>query len=189
MKWSWRFGAFVVAGVVVMTGTLVMATESAFGANGPNVPTARWQAAIASLPLPGKGCFAAVYPALTWHVTHCKVAPEVPFADRQEGILRRLATPPAAKPVGNGNDYSAVVTGPITEATGSFANVSPGISERGQYDGSGPKLAQHFLSPAQHTVLQWPRRRAQEVATPANVEGGSSSSTTRARTRCSCNIG
>jgi hypothetical protein len=144
MKRSWRFGTIVVAGAVVMTGTMVMASESAFGANGLNgLAVTRWQAAIASQPLPGKGCFAASYPALEWHATQCKVAPEVPF-EPAGGNPSALAPPAAAKPVGNGNDYSAVVTGPITEATGSFADVSPGITEKGQYDGSGPKLANTF---------------------------------------------
>jgi hypothetical protein len=144
MKRSWRFGTLVVAGAVVMAGTSVMASEVAFGANGPNVQTAtRWQETIASLPLPGKGCFTASYPALEWHATQCKVAPEVPF-EPAVGNPSAPAAPPAAKPVGNGNDYAAVVTGPITGATGSFANVSPGISEKGQYDDSGPKLANTF---------------------------------------------
>lgn len=143
MKRSWRFGTFVMAGAMVAAGTSVVASESAFGANGLNGPTAaRWQEAIANLPLPGEGCFTASYPALEWQATQCKVAPEVPM--EPAGNLSAPATPLAVKPVGNGNDYSAVVTGPITEATGSFADVSRGITEKGQYDDSGPNLANTF---------------------------------------------
>jgi hypothetical protein len=152
MKRSWRFRTFVMAGAMVMAGTLVMASESAFGANELNSTTgARWQGAIANVPLPGEGCFAASYPALEWHATQCKVAPELPFEPAM-GNPSAPASPLAAKPVGNGNDYSAVVVGPITEATGSFANVSPDITEKGQYGGSGPKLPNTF-SPAQHAIF------------------------------------
>ncbi len=143
MKRSWRFGTFVMAGAMVVAGTSIVASESAFGANGPNGPSAAtWQEAIANLPLPGEGCFTASYPALAWQATRCKVAPEVPM--EPAGNLSAPNTPLAVKPVGNGNDYSAVVTGPITKATGSFADVSPGITEKGQYDDSGPNLANTF---------------------------------------------
>ena len=143
MKRSWRFGIIFLAGSMVMAGTSAVASESAFGASGANRPTeAGWQKAIASLPSPGGGCFTASYPVLEWHATKCRVAPAVPL----EPALGS-PTPPAtpfAKTVGDGNDYSAVVTGSITEATGSFVNVSPNITERGKYGGRGPQLANTF---------------------------------------------
>jgi hypothetical protein len=46
--------------------------------------------------------------------------------------------------VGDANDYVAGVTGLIAEATGSFADVSPGITETGQFDDSGPELANTY---------------------------------------------
>jgi hypothetical protein len=141
MKRSWRLGTLVVAGALIMTGTSVLASASAFGANGQT--QTRWREAIAKLRLPGEGCFTASYPALAWSAAQCKVAPEVPF-EPAVGSLSAPATPIAGKPVGNGNDYSAVVAGPITEATGSFTDVSPGITEKGQYGDSGPKLANNF---------------------------------------------
>jgi hypothetical protein len=67
----------------------------------------------------------------------------VPFEPAVGNASSPAASLPA-KPVGDGNDYSAVVTGPITEATGSFANVSSGIKEKGPYGGSGPKVANTF---------------------------------------------
>jgi hypothetical protein len=144
MRRSGRFGTLVVAGAIVMAGTSVIASESAFGANGLKGQTrARWQGAIAQLPLPGKGCFTASYPTLAWRAIQCKVAPDVPFGPAVRN-LSTPATPIATKPVGNGNDYAAEVTSPITEATGSFANVSPGITEKGPYGGSGPKIANTF---------------------------------------------
>jgi hypothetical protein len=59
--------------------------------------------------------------------------------------------------VGDVTDYVAKVTGLIAQATGSFADVSPGITETGQFNGSGPQLANtytlqlnanYFASPA-----------------------------------------
>jgi hypothetical protein len=59
--------------------------------------------------------------------------------------------------VGDVTDYVAQVTGLIAKATGSFAHVSPGITETGQFDDSGPQLANtytlqlnanYFTSPA-----------------------------------------
>ena len=141
MSRSGRLGSFM-AGVTVLAGTMIMAGGSAVAAQGSRVSSgASWNKAIAGVPLPGSGCFTAHYPALAWHATRCRVAPAVPF----EPAAGNLSAPPtAAKAVGNGNDYSAVVTGPITEATGSFADVSPGISEKGQFDGRGRKLANTF---------------------------------------------
>jgi hypothetical protein len=46
--------------------------------------------------------------------------------------------------VGNGADYAAQVSGLIAKATGSFADVSPGITEQGQFDGSGPQVANTY---------------------------------------------
>ena len=74
---------------------------------------------------------------------HVRGAPELPL----EPSVGNLSVPAASsptKPVGDGHDYSAVVAGPITKATGSFADVSPHIKEQGQYDGSGPQLKNTF---------------------------------------------
>jgi hypothetical protein len=46
--------------------------------------------------------------------------------------------------VGNGTDYSAVVTGLISKATGTFTNVSLGITEKGLNGGSGSPVANAF---------------------------------------------
>ena len=55
---------------------------------------------------------------------------------------RRVKGGPAT--VGDGADYSAVVTGKISKATGTFTNVSPKITEKGQIGGVGPKKANEF---------------------------------------------
>jgi hypothetical protein len=46
--------------------------------------------------------------------------------------------------VGNTADYVAQVTGLIAQATGSFADVSPGITETGQFNASGPEVANTY---------------------------------------------
>jgi hypothetical protein len=46
--------------------------------------------------------------------------------------------------VGNGGDYSAQVSGLISAATGTFADVSPGITEQGDVGDSGPLTANAF---------------------------------------------
>jgi hypothetical protein len=56
----------------------------------------------------------------------------------------RRVTPATPMTVGNGYDYSAQVAGTIFQTTGSFANVSSKISEKGQINDSGPKLANTF---------------------------------------------
>jgi hypothetical protein len=53
-------------------------------------------------------------------------------------------TSATAKPVGAGNDYSAKVTGTISQATGSFDLVRPGITETGQVGGQGGQVADTF---------------------------------------------
>ncbi len=46
--------------------------------------------------------------------------------------------------VGDGTDYSAVVTGTLTKGVGTFADVSSGITEKGQNGGSGSQVSNAF---------------------------------------------
>lgn len=91
---------------------------------------AHWEHAVASLPSAGSGCFQAAYPELLWHRTHCHAAPH----------LRRAAKAARSTPrtVGTGNDYAAeAVGGTITSATGTFTDVSPGITETSRPQNQG----------------------------------------------------
>ena len=102
---------------------------------------AQWQAAIASVPTPGTGCYHASYPALQWHAVKCVAAPKFPLAPAlPAGSARRgpVAT------VGNGKDYSARVSGRISQATGTFHNVSKNISEKGIDPGTGSTVPNAF---------------------------------------------
>jgi hypothetical protein len=89
----------------------------------------QWQAAIAQVAAPGSGCYNASYPALQWHAVTCVTA-------------RNWRVAPSA--VGNGVDYSAKVSGTISKATGTFTDVSSNISEKGQIDATGSKIANAF---------------------------------------------
>ena len=120
------------AGAVVLAG-LAGAVSPSYAAPAPPAapksPDAQaretWRATIARTPLPEEGCFKADYPDAIWKKTDCKVAPNRPYMPRhgQHGYT-----------VGNGNDYSAVVSSIITSAVGSFPTVT-GVTHETGYDG------------------------------------------------------
>ncbi len=160
---GWRTFTLAAAGVTALTATMLGATPAgavsgpraqgvssspaAVGHLGRGVPSpgltkARWQKAMAHLPTPGRGCYHASYPILHWHASQCGVAPKVPM---KPAPVRGSARPVIPMAVGNNNgDYSAQVAGTISEATGSFGNVSPGITETGQVYGQGSQVANTF---------------------------------------------
>jgi hypothetical protein len=120
-------------GLVLLAGALVTAIGPAAGAGESSgaAAAARWQASIATVPLPGSGCFSASYPSLDWHSTRCVEAPHVAFA-------------PGPHIVGDGHDYSAVAAALLSKVQGSFVGVSPKLTEKGQYDGQGGQIANTF---------------------------------------------
>jgi hypothetical protein len=126
--------ATVLALAGVGAGPASAATHSIAGSK------AAWQAAIANVRTPGTGCYHASYPALRWHAVKCVTGPDWPAAP---------TLPPAAHAgpmaVGNGTDYSAQVTGLISKATGTFQNVSQGITETGKVDNKGDAVANAFM--------------------------------------------
>jgi hypothetical protein len=154
----------VVAGVVGagggVTATVTAVGEAGASANGAggvsSASRVGWQHAIAALPAPAGGCFRASYPLLAWHAAACRAAPTVPFGPAVDA-LPATASRPVVHTVGDGNDYSAVVTGLISQATGAFTDVSPSITEKGRYGGRGATFpntyslqlnSEFFTSPA-----------------------------------------
>jgi hypothetical protein len=124
-------GSVAIALTIVGSGT-------AFAANHPSAQTkAQWHEEMANLRTPGSGCYHASYPSLQWHATKCLVAPNVPLAPR----LQARGGPVA---IGNGADYSAQVTGKISQATGTFDNVSSNLTEKGQIGGEGAQVSNAF---------------------------------------------
>jgi hypothetical protein len=108
---------------------------------------AQWQASIAHVRQPAPGCYRASYPALRWHATKCVTAPRVPLVPAP--LLRSARHAGPAKhagpaQIGNGYDYSTQVSGLISQATGTFQDVSSGVTEQGDVDGSGPLTANSY---------------------------------------------
>jgi hypothetical protein len=133
-------------GVFAMTALAVagLGAGSASAATQPAAPPkAQWQAAIARVRDPSPGCYSASYPALTWQPIACVAAPKVPFVPAPTPLTSAGTTGPATV-IGDGHDYSAQVPGLISQATGTFQNVSSGITERGQVGATGARIANSF---------------------------------------------
>ncbi len=136
---TWRFtcmlGSVVVALAIVGSGSAFAANHSSSQAKAQT--RAQWQAEIANLRTPGRGCYHTSFPSLQWHATRCLVAPDVPLAPR-------LQSRGGPEVIGDGSDYVAKVSGTLSQATGTFTHVSPGITEKGQIGGVGPQVTNAF---------------------------------------------
>jgi hypothetical protein len=128
---------------VLAAAALVLAGLSAGAASAAPTPTAKtkaaWQADIGHVRQPGTGCYRASYPALAWHAARCVTAPKIPLIPRP-----RAARHAGPELVGDGTDYSAQVSGLISQATGTFQNVSSGITAQGYPGGTGSLTANAF---------------------------------------------
>lgn len=112
----------------------VLVAQSATEASQPNkntdqsqtatarVPTAvereNWRKMVLRTPRPKKGCFEATYPETQWREVTCKPPMTKLYPPKPRGMIRTETVG------GAGPDFSAVVTGHITEADGSFDTVS-----------------------------------------------------------------
>ena len=137
----WRIACTL--GTIVIALTIV-GSSSAFAGSPPTpLAQAQWQGEIANVATPGHGCYHASYPALQWQATACLVVPNLPFAPHlpAQGVPAVVGN---STVVGNGNDYSAKVTGTLSKSTGTFTHVTPGITEKGKVDNSGAKVANAF---------------------------------------------
>ncbi len=79
-----------------------------------------WRKRILRTPRPnqGKGCYEARYPETVWHEVQCEKPSNKLYLPKRPGMVR-------PETVGAGGpDFSAVVTGFITEAEGSFDSVT-----------------------------------------------------------------
>jgi hypothetical protein len=134
--------AVVAAGALLGLGLLPAATaQAASSPAGAGAAKAQWQASIAQVPEQGTGCYQASYPSLSWHAVACVAAPRIPLVPALSHGAAGHAGPAT---VGDGTDYSAVVSGIISKATGTFTNVSSNISEKGDVGGSGSQVANSF---------------------------------------------
>jgi hypothetical protein len=137
-KFKRSLGALAVMALAV-TG---LSAGSASAATSPVVRTkAAWQADMAHVQQPGRGCYTASYPTLAWHDVKCVAAPKLPLVPAP---LTRSAKHAGPAAVGDGSDYSAQVSGLISKATGTFQDVSSGITEKGQNGGTGSEVKNGF---------------------------------------------
>jgi hypothetical protein len=135
-------GPVLIVATLAGNGTAFASTSAAPSSTPPTAQTkADWQRAIAHVASSGRGCFRASYPALAWRSVRCTVAPKWPLVP-VSGL--RSSSPQTPMNVGNGNDYTTQVAGTIAGATGYFNHVSPGITETGQLNGSGPQVPNTF---------------------------------------------
>jgi hypothetical protein len=100
-----------------------------------------WRTAIVHTAVPQRGCFEATYPLKSWTQVACVAAPDKPFLPRDG---RGSFT------VGDGDDYTAQVTGLISSGEGSFPTITGLKSESG--DGAANQYtlqmnSQFFASP------------------------------------------
>ena len=83
------------------------------------------------LRLPGKGCFTAAYPTVRWRPTRCKRALHIPFEPAPPTPPGGSPPPQAVGGAPGATDYSAVVSGVLSSANGSFDSESAGVTETG----------------------------------------------------------
>ncbi len=132
------FGALA----AVALATMGVSGGSALAATHPVVKTkAEWRAAISRVKQPGAGCFHASYPVLKWQSVKCVAAPKIPLVPGPATQSVRRGGPLV---VGDGTDFSAVVTGKISKAVGTFTGVSAGITEKGATGGAGGQTSNSF---------------------------------------------
>jgi len=82
-----------------------------------------WRKAILKTPRPKKACYEASYPETAWREVACKEPLKKLYPPRRPGLVRTDVVG------GAGPDFSAEVTGAISQAEGSFVSVSPITSE------------------------------------------------------------
>ena len=132
---------------LALAGATLLPAATAQAAASPaavSAAKAQWQASIARVPAEGAaGCYQASYPSVSWRSVACVAAPKIPLVPAlSRGAAHAGHAGPAT--VGDGSDYSAVVSGLISKATGTFTNVSSNISEKGDVGGSGSLVANSF---------------------------------------------
>ena len=163
-----------VLATIVVIGAALPATASVQPRQA-RVNAAIWRQDIRRLEVPGRGCFTASYPTLAWHATRCHAVAKIPFSPSARTLRNATAhlastRGPVTETVGNGTDYSAKVAGTMTSATGSFPYVSPGVTETGQYNDSGPQIANTY-SLQLNTEFFSGAPQCKKAAVPSSCQG------------------
>ena len=129
-----------------------------------------WRATMAGTPRPKNGCFTATYPDTNWQEVPCTTAPLRPY---------QPVGGPTPQTVGQGFDFSALTTQPISSAVGSFDTVV-GVTSLTGPDGDNSYSLQLNTSQFTTSICDG---AANSTAAAFN------SSSTAIRARCSCSFG
>ena len=86
-----------------------------------------WRRALLTTPRPSNGCFTAVFPEREWRPEPCKLATPHKAYLPNAGVISRVDTVG-----GSGPDFTATVTGHISQSEGSFDSAT-GITSSGAY--------------------------------------------------------
>jgi hypothetical protein len=126
--WAAALSTALIASPLLGLLTLAAASPAAAADTSAPPPTQRqawekWRKSMARTPKPKKGCYKAVYPDTEWKEVQCTSAPHHPY------LPARGPRPPET--VGDGTDYTAVVSGSISSAEGSFVRVIGVTTESG----------------------------------------------------------
>lgn len=120
---------FIAMSLMLMAGAGLGQTQEP--KPGRDAEREAWHKAMVRTPLPKKGCFHASYPDKEWREVACSTAK--PFLLRPQVRGGKGGVAPATVggncPGGCLNDFSAVTSGLISTAEGSFNSVTPGINE------------------------------------------------------------
>lgn len=138
---AWRPTAKSILALSCVSGGLLLAVSAHAAGSETDRLQEAWRDTIIKTKVPSEGCFTASYPVAAWKPVQCIEAPNKPFLPRH-GI--------ASQTVGDGNDYSAVVTGLISTTVGTFPVITGLKTETGQGQANAYTLqinSQFFASP------------------------------------------
>lgn len=100
-----------------VTAEIATSMSDAFRRATP-VEREHWRKSLLAKPKPKKGCFTSTYPDIEWKEEACKEPPHKLYPPRNGGSTRVETVG------GNSGDFSAQVTGHITQAEGAFDSVT-----------------------------------------------------------------
>jgi hypothetical protein len=127
-----------------ISSAFLLATTAAYASSEIDRLQEAWRDTIIKTPVPQEGCFTASYPATVWQPVACITAPARPFVPRDG------RAPGSGRTVGDGDDYSAVVSGLISTTVGSFPTITGLKTETGEGEANSYTLqinSQFFASP------------------------------------------
>lgn len=137
--------AYLGGALLLVTVLVGFTSPAALAATDTASSMPSWQRAIAKLPVPGRGCFTASYPAIKWRTNGCSsVHPKEPQQFAGPELSQKENGGDTQQVAGSsGQDFAAQTASPMTEADGSFPTVtcsgSPGcqVTETGLFGNQG----------------------------------------------------